>query len=69
MSLPDKVYIEKSVLKHPYTNKILSKLNGVEQVVVDDYKSIGLDKEFSKRADEDKHSLALAEKKGEVLKI
>ena len=68
MNIPDKVYIEKTVLNHPYTNKILNKLIGVEKIVVDDYKSIGLDKEFSKRADEDKHSLALAEKKGEVLK-
>ena len=68
LNIPDKLYIEEKVLNHPFTLEILSKLPHVPRIVVDDYKKIGIEKEFARRAEEDKRSLALAEKKGEVIK-
>lgn len=67
-SLPEKLYIEEKVLNHPFTVRILSKLPDVPREIIDDYKQIGLEKDFADRAIEDKDCLALAEKKGEVLK-
>lgn len=66
--LPEILYIEEKVLDHPFTKRILSKLSDVPQEIVEDYKQIGLNKDFRDRANEDKNCLALAEKKGEVLK-
>ena len=68
MQQPDKLYIEEGIIEHPFTRKILSSLPSVPVEVVDDYKKIGKEKTFSEKAAEDKNSLALAEKKGEVLK-
>ena len=66
--LPDKIYIEQHLKDHPLARKIIQKLPGIPLIEIDDYKTINLDKEFTERADEDKNSLALAEKKGEVVK-
>ena len=68
MQKPDKLYIEEGVVDYKLTRKILSRLNPIETEYVKDYKKIGLDKPFRKRADEDKNSLSLAYKNGEVLK-
>ena len=68
MERPNKLYVEKKVKDHPFTKKIVSKLSSVPVIFVEDYKRIGEDKPFHVRAAEDKRSLALAEKKGEVLK-
>ncbi len=68
IDLPQKLYIEERVLSHPFTERILSKLPDVPQEIIEDYKKIGLEKDFRDRAIEDKSCLALAEKKGEVLK-
>lgn len=65
---PDKIYIEENILDHPLTQKILSKIKSAPITFIDDYKRIGQDKSFNQRADEDKHSLALASKKGELVK-
>ncbi len=64
----DKIYVEETILHHPYTKKILSKLDSGPIVYIDDYKKIGLEKSFNQKADEDKNSLALASKKGELVK-
>ncbi|MGH7884735.1 MAG: spore photoproduct lyase family protein, partial [Thermodesulfobacteriota bacterium] len=66
--IPEKIYIEEKVLDHPFTRRILSRLPDIPQEIIEDYKKIGLEKEFRNRANEDKNCLALAEKKGEVLK-
>lgn len=68
MQIPDKIYIEERIKDHPLTKKILSRLSSVPINLVEDYKKIGDGKPFPVRAAEDKNSLALAEKKGEVLK-
>ena len=68
METPNRLYIERHVKDHPLTKKIISKLPFVPVEFVDNYKSIGEEKPFPIRAFEDKNSLALAEKKGEVLK-
>ncbi len=65
---PDIIYLEKHLQEHPLTGKIISKLPGVPVLLIDDYKTINLEKDFKQRADEDKNSLAIAEKKGEVVK-
>jgi spore photoproduct lyase len=65
---PVKLYIEEKVKDHPFTEKILSKLAPIPVELVDDYRKIGEEKPFPQRAEEDKNSLALGEKKGEVLK-
>ena len=65
---PAKIYVEEAISHHPYTKRILSKLDSTPIVYIDDYKKIGLDKSFNQRADEDKNSLALASKKGELVK-
>ena len=68
METPNRLYIERHVKDHPLTKKIISRLPFVPVEFVDNYKSIGEEKPFPIRASEDKNSLALAEKKGEVLK-
>ncbi len=68
MQKPDKIYIEERVRDHPFTREIVSKLPSVPVLLIEDYKKIGEEKPFPLRAAEDKNSLALAEKKGEVLK-
>lgn len=65
---PDKVYVEKDITDHSFTKKILSKIDSTPITYIDDYKSIGQDKAFNLRADQDKSSLALATKKGELVK-
>jgi len=65
---PEKIYLERHLEDHPLTKKIVSKLPSIPVILIDDYKSIGIEKEFTQRADEDKNSLAIAEKKGEVVK-
>lgn len=65
---PDKIYVEHNVAQHSLTKKILNKLPEVPTELVEDYKSIGQSKPFKKRAAEDKNSLAIAEKKGDVIK-
>lgn len=50
------------------TRRIRDKLPGVPLEVVEDYRKIGLDTPFATRAERDKNCLALAEKKGEVIK-
>lgn len=65
---PDKIYVEKDILDHPFTQKILSKIKSSPITFIEDYKKIGQDKSFNQRADEDKNSLALASKKGELIK-
>lgn len=66
--LPQRLYIEEKVINHPYTRRILQRLGDVPLTVVEDYRKIGLEKDFRVRAEEDKNCLALAEKKGEVIK-
>ena len=66
--IPDTLYIERGVIDHSFTKKILSRLNSVPVVLIDDYKKIGEHKTFTVRADEDKNSLALAYKKGDLIK-
>lgn len=68
MTTPDCLYVESGIREHPYTRKILSKLPGIPVNIVDDYRKIGSFKSFADKADQDKNSLALAEKKGEVIK-
>jgi spore photoproduct lyase len=68
MEPPNRLYIERHVKDHPLTQKIVRRLPFVPVELVDDYKNIGEEKPFPVRASEDKNSLALAEKKGEVLK-
>ncbi len=68
MQKPNKLYIEERIKDHPFTEKILSKLTPIPVEFVDDYRKIGEEKPFVQRAKEDKNSLALGEKKGEVLK-
>ncbi len=65
---PDKLYIEEKVKYYPLTEKIICKLAPISVEFVDDYRKIGETKLFPQRAEEDKNSLALGEKKGEVLK-
>ena len=67
-SIPDRIYIEKHLIDHPFTEKILERLPDLPVTYIDDYKSIGLNKSLSERASRDKDSLAIAEKKGEVIK-
>ncbi len=66
--IPDTLYIERGVIDHAFTKKILLSLESVPVVLIDDYKKIGEEKSFSKRADQDKNSLALAYKKGDLIK-
>ncbi len=66
--LPTTIYIENNIRSHPFTNRILSKLPNVPTIYVDDYKKIGELKYFKERADQDKNALAIAEKKGELVK-
>ncbi len=68
MQKPDKVYIEETVRYHPLAEKIISKLNPIRIEFVEDWRKIGDTKPLTQRAVEDKNSLALAEKKGEVIK-
>lgn len=68
IQIPDKIYVEENILDHPFTKKILSKIDSAPIVCVEDYKKIGQEKSFTRRADEDKNSLALASKKGELIK-
>ncbi|NIP37701.1 MAG: hypothetical protein GWO07_01315 [Candidatus Dadabacteria bacterium] len=68
MQKPDKLYIEKRAEDFELTKKILGRLNPIDTEFVEDYKKIGFDKKFTKRANEDKDCLALGQKKGEVLK-
>src|SRR3989337_256480 len=65
---PDKLYIEEKVKYYPLTEKIICKLAPISVEFVDDYRKIGEEKPLHQRAAEDKNSLALGEKKGEVLK-
>lgn len=65
---PEIIYVEESVSNHPFTKKILSKIDTPSLIYIEDYKKIGEEKSFTKRADEDKNSLALASKKGELVK-
>jgi len=65
---PEIIYVEESVSNHPFTKKILSKISAPSLLYIEDYKKIGEKKPFTKRADEDKNSLALASKKGELVK-
>lgn len=65
---PDKIYVEEDILDHTYTEKILSKLTEVPIIQIKDYKKISQEKTFRQRADQDKNSLALASKKGELVK-
>lgn len=65
---PDKIYVEENILNHPLTQNILSKLKSSPVIIIEDYKKVGQDKPFNQRADEDKNSLALATKKGELVK-
>lgn len=65
---PDKLYIEEKVKYYPLTEKIICKLAPISVEFVDDYRKIGETKLLPQRAAEDKNSLALGEKKGEVLK-
>lgn len=68
MFIPQKLYIEKGVQNHPYTQRIVRKLDDVPVEYVDEYKKIGSYKSFTERASQDKHSLALGYKKGELVK-
>lgn len=68
MYTPDKIYIEEKVRFSPLTSKILTRLPNSQVLYVVDYREIGEEKPFAVRADQDKNSIALAEKKGEVLK-
>ncbi|MCZ6790974.1 MAG: hypothetical protein O7C70_04175 [Candidatus Dadabacteria bacterium] len=68
IQIPEKIYVEEGVSNHPFTKKILSKIDRTPIIYVEDYKKIGEDKPFTQRADEDKNSLALANKKGELVK-
>lgn len=66
--LPKTIYIEEKVTNHSLTQKILKKLPDIDTKIVEDYKKIGEEKPFKQRANEDKNSLALAEKKGDLIK-
>ena len=68
IQIPDKIYVEENILDHPFTKRILSKIDSAPIICVEDYKKIGQEKSFNQRADEDKNSLALASKKGELIK-
>ena len=65
---PERIYIEEGILDHPFTKKILAKIGASPLIYIEDYKKIGQQKPFNKRANEDKNSLALAGKKGELVK-
>lgn len=65
---PDRVYIEECVREHPVTKKILSRLESVPVTFIQDHRNIGKEKTFTERAGEDKNCLALAYKKGELVK-
>ncbi len=65
---PDRLYVEEGVDGYPLTGKILSRLPSVPVTRVVDYRKIGAEKTFTERALEDKNSLALAVKKGELVK-
>lgn len=64
---PERIYIEEDVADHPFTKQILSKIDS-SITYIDDYKNIGRLKPFNQRAAEDKNSIALANKKGELVK-
>ncbi len=68
MDRPDRLYVESGIKNYPLTKKVIERLPSVPVEFVESYKSIGQWKPFPMRAREDKNSLALAEKKGEVLK-
>lgn len=65
---PDRVYIEECIREHPATKKILSRLESVPVTFIEDHRNIGKEKTFTERAREDKNCLALAYKKGELVK-
>lgn len=65
---PDRLYIEKGATGYPLTGRIISLLGSVPVTVVEDYKKIGAEKTFAYRASQDKNALALAVKKGELVK-
>ncbi len=65
--IPERIYIEEDVVEHPFTKRILSKIDA-PVTFVDDYKKIGELKSFNQRAEEDKSSIAIANKKGELVK-
>ena len=66
--IPEKLFVEEGVSGHPLTRRIISRLSSVPVVMVEDYKKLGEDKPFTRRADEDKNSLALGLKRGELVK-
>lgn len=68
MFRPDKLYLERGIENHPLTVNIMAKLPDVPVEVVEDYKKIGFEKPFTERAETDKNCLALAEKKGDLIK-
>lgn len=68
IQIPEKIYVEEDILDHPFTRKILAKIDSAPIIAIDDYKKIGSQKSFNQRADEDKNSLAIASKKGELVK-
>ena len=47
---PDRIYLENHLEDHPLSKKILSRLPGIPVTLIDDYKIIGLDKNFKDRA-------------------
>jgi len=65
---PEKIYVEEGVIDHPLARKILGKLPSAAVVTVSDYKRIGEEKPLARRAIEDKRSIALARKKGDLIK-
>ncbi|MEM7007501.1 MAG: spore photoproduct lyase family protein [Thermodesulfobacteriota bacterium] len=65
---PERIYVEQSIADHPFTKRVLAKLDTAPITYIDDYKTIGELKSFNQRALEDKNSLALATKKGELVK-
>lgn len=65
---PDRVYIEECIREHPLTKKILSVLESVPVTFIQDHRNIGKEKTFTERASKDKNCLALAYKKGELVK-
>lgn len=68
MLRPDYLYIEDCIRDHPFTRQVIGRLPDIPVEIVDDYRKIGSHKSFTDRANYDKNSLALAEKKGEVIK-
>ncbi len=65
---PRYLYIEEFVLDHPFTKKIISQLQGIPAEIIKDHKTLGEHKLFTQRIAEDKNNLALARKKGAMLK-